>query len=298
MQLGMIGLGRMGGNMAKRIREAGHEVVGYDLSPESGRDVSSLKELVSKLDAPRNVWIMVPAGKATDSTLDELMELLEPGDLIINGGNCRYTDDKLNAEKLAKKGIEYMDCGVSGGVWGEERGYALMAGGTDEEYQRMLPIFEALKPEGKDGLVHAGPVGGGHFAKMVHNGIEYGMMQAFGEGFATMERSEYVNDPAEVMASWRAGSVVDSWLLDLLVRAMKNDPDLKAMPPVADETGEAKWTIEAAAELGVPTPPSAPVFTPVRPRVAVPMTSCVSSPRCATSSAVISRKPEPKAHLI
>ncbi|WEV59652.1 decarboxylating 6-phosphogluconate dehydrogenase [Bifidobacterium sp. ESL0728] len=254
MQLGMIGLGRMGGNMAKRIREAGHEVVGYDLSPESGRDVASLKELVSKLDTPRTIWIMVPAGKATDSTLDELMGLLDSGDMVINGGNCKYTDDKTNAEKLAKNGIEYIDCGVSGGVWGEERGYALMVGGTDEEYQRALPIFEALKPEGKDGLVHAGPVGGGHFAKMVHNGIEYGMMQAFGEGFATMERSEYIDDPANVMASWRAGSVVDSWLLDLLVRAMKNDPDLKAMPPVADETGEAKWTIEAAAELGVPTP--------------------------------------------
>ncbi|WEV42703.1 decarboxylating 6-phosphogluconate dehydrogenase [Bifidobacterium sp. ESL0682] len=254
MQLGMIGLGRMGGNMAKRIREAGHEVVGYDLSPESDRDVASLSELVAKLDAPRTIWIMVPAGKATDSTLEGLMDLLEPGDMVINGGNCKYSDDKINADKLAEKGIEYIDCGVSGGVWGEERGYALMVGGTDEEYRRALPIFEALKPEGEDGLVHAGPVGGGHFAKMVHNGIEYGMMQSFGEGFATMERSEYINDPDKVMASWRSGSVVSSWLLDLVVRAMENDPDLKDVPPVADETGEAKWTIEAAAELGVPTP--------------------------------------------
>ncbi|WEV73002.1 phosphogluconate dehydrogenase (NAD(+)-dependent, decarboxylating) [Bifidobacterium sp. ESL0790] len=262
MQLGMVGLGRMGGNMVKRIREAGHEVIGYDLSPESGRDVSSLEELVSKLDATRIVWIMVPSGKATDETLDGLMGLLEPGDMVINGGNCRYTDDQLNAKKLAAKGISYIDCGVSGGVWGEERGYALMVGGTDEEYQRALPIFEALKPEGKDGLVHAGPVGGGHFAKMVHNGIEYGMMQAFGEGFAIMERSEYIDDPTKVMASWRSGSVVASWLLDLVVRAMKEDPDLKSMPPVADETGEAKWTIEAATELGVPTPAiSAGLFT-------------------------------------
>lgn len=262
MQLGMIGLGRMGGNMVKRIREAGHEVIGYDLSPESGRDVSSLEELVSKLDAPRTVWIMVPSGKATYDTLDGLMGLLQSGDMVINGGNCRYTDDELNAKKLGAEGISYIDCGVSGGVWGEERGYALMVGGTDEEYQRALPIFEALKPEGKDGLVHAGPVGGGHFAKMVHNGIEYGMMQAFGEGFAIMERSEYIDDPTKVMASWRSGSVVASWLLDLVVRAMKEDPDLKSMPPVADETGEAKWTIEAATELGVPTPAiSAGLFT-------------------------------------
>ncbi|KFI46850.1 6-phosphogluconate dehydrogenase [Bifidobacterium bohemicum] len=254
MQLGMIGLGRMGGNMAERIRRAGHEVIGYDVSADSGRDVDNLEALVARLNAPRIVWVMVPSGKPTDDTLSQLGTLLEAGDLIINGGNCRYTDDRRNADSLAADGIQYMDCGVSGGVWGSERGYALMVGGDADAYQRALPIFEALKPEGENGLVHAGPVGGGHFAKMVHNGIEYGMMQAFGEGFATMERSEYIQNTAEVMASWRSGSVVDSWLLDLLVRAMNDDPDLKQVPPVADETGEAKWTIEAAAELGVPTP--------------------------------------------
>ena len=226
MQLGMIGLGRMGGNMAKRIAAAGHEVVGYDRSPESDRTVASLKELVAALKAPRLVWVMVPAGEATDSTINELAELLQPGDMIIDGGNSRYTDDARHAAELEPKGIHFMDCGVSGGVWGIDRGYALT-------------------------------VGGGHFAKMVHNGIEYGMMQAFGEGFATMVKSDLVEDPAAVMSSWRDGSVVQSWLLDLLAIAFKSDPTLKSMPPVANESGEAKWMIEAALELGVPTPATA-----------------------------------------
>ena len=186
MQLGMIGLGRMGGNMAKRIAAAGHEVVGYDRSPESDRTVASLKELVAALKAPRLVWVMVPAGEATDSTINELAELLQPGDMIIDGGNSRYTDDARHAAELEPKGIHFMDCGVSGGVWGIDRGYALMVGGSQGDFESARPIFEALKPEGDSGLVLAGPVGGGHFAKMVHNGIEYGMMQAFGEGFATM----------------------------------------------------------------------------------------------------------------
>ena len=221
MQLGMIGLGRMGGNMAKRIAAAGHEVVGYDHSPESDRTVASLKELVAALKAPRLVWVMVPAGEATDSTINELAELLQPGDMSI------------------------------------DRGYALMVGGSQGDFESARPIFEALKPEGDSGLVLAGPVGGGHFAKMVHNGIEYGMMQAFGEGFATMVKSDLVEDPAAVMSSWRDGSVVQSWLLDLLAIAFKSDPTLKSMPPVANESGEAKWMIEAALELGVPTPATA-----------------------------------------
>ena len=227
MQLGMIGLGRMGGNMAKRIAAAGHEVVGYDRSPESDRTVASLKELVAALKAPRLVWVMVPAGEATDSTINELAELLEPGDMIIDGGNSRYTDDARHAAELEPKGIHFMDCGVSGGVWGIDRGYALMVGGNKDDFETARPIFEALKPEGDSGLVLAGPVGGGHFAKMVHNGIEYGMMQAFGEGFATM------------------------------AIAFKSAPTLKSMPPVANESGEAKWMIEAALELGVPTPATA-----------------------------------------
>ena len=238
MQLGMIGLGRMGGNMAKRIAAAGHEVVGYDRSPESDRTVASLKELVAALKAPRLVWVMVPAGEATDSTINELAELLQPGDMIIDGGNSRYTDDARHAAELEPKGIHFMDCGVSGGVWGIDRGYALMVGGNKDDFETARPIFEALKPEGDSGLVLAGPVGGGHFAKMVHNGIEYGMMQAFGEGFATMVKSDLVEDPAAVMSSWRDGSVVQSWLLDLLAIAFKSDPTLKSMPPVANESGE------------------------------------------------------------
>ena len=233
MQLGMIGLGRMGGNMAKRIAAAGHEVVGFDRSPELDRTVSSLEEMAAALKTPRLVWVMVPAGEPTDSTINELAELLEP------------------------KGIHFMDCGVSGGVWGINRGYALMVGGNKDDFETARPIFEALKPEGDSGLVLAGPVGSGHFAKMVHNGIEYGMMQAFGEGFATMVKSDLVEDPAAVMSSWKDGSIVQSWLLDLLAIAFKSDPTLQSMPPVANESGEAKWMIEAALELGVPTPATA-----------------------------------------
>ena len=201
MQLGMIGLGRMGGNMAKRIAAAGHEVVGFDRSPELDRTVSSLEEMVAALKTPRLAWVMVPAGEPTDSTINELAELLEPGDMIIDGGNSRYTDDVRHAAELEPKGIHFMDCGVSGGVWGINRGYALMVGGNKDDFETARPIFEALKPEGDSGLVLAGPVGGGHFAKMVHNGIEYGMMQAFGEGCATMVMSYLVEDPAAVMSS-------------------------------------------------------------------------------------------------
>lgn len=257
MQLGVIGLGRMGGNMVKRLREGGHEVVGYDLSADSNRDVDSLQKLLQSLSAPRNVWVMVPAGSPTDKTIEELSKLLTAGDLVIDGGNTKYVDDQRHSFELEGKGIHFMDVGVSGGVWGSTRGYALMAGGSEDDYKRMLPIFETLKPEGEDGLVHAGPVGGGHFAKMVHNGIEYGMMQAFGEGFSTMMRSDLIKDPAKVMSSWRQGSVVQSWLLDLFARAAENDPTLENMPPVANESGEAKWMVEAALELGVPTPVTA-----------------------------------------
>lgn len=257
MQIGMIGLGRMGGNMAKRLAAGGHQVVGYDMSPESERDVDSLEALVAALDAPRVVWVMVPAGKPTDDTIDRLASLLEAGDMIIDGGNTRYVDDARHAAQLAELGIRFMDCGVSGGVWGIDRGYALMVGGSPEDFEFMRPIYETLKPEGEYGLVLAGPVGGGHFAKMVHNGVEYGMMQAFGEGFATMLRSEYVTNPAETMTSWRTGSVVASWLLDLLDNATKDDPELKDVPAVANESGEAKWMVEAALELGVPTPTTA-----------------------------------------
>ena len=257
MAMGMIGLGRMGGNMVRRLRAGGHTIVGFDMNPESGRDVDSLESLVAALPAPRVAWIMVPSGKPTDSTVERLGELLEPGDIVIDGGNSKYTEDREHAAALAEHGIGFLDCGVSGGVWGAERGYALMVGGSDETYAKVLPIFETLKPEGEYGLVHAGPVGGGHFAKMVHNGIEYGMMQAFGEGFATMMRSEYITDPARTMESWRSGSVVVSWLLDLFENATKDDPELQGVPAVANESGEARWMVEAAMELGVPTPATA-----------------------------------------
>lgn len=254
MQLGMIGLGRMGGNMASRIREAGHSIVGFDRAPDSGRDVASLEDLVSALAAPRVIWVMLPAGAPTDSTITALASLLAPGDLVIDGGNTRFIDDKAHAEELGARGVHFLEVGVSGGVWGPKNGYALMAGGEQEDFDHALPIFEALKPAGEAGLVLAGPVGAGHFSKMVHNGIEYGMMQALGEGYATLKHSELIGNPSEVIASWRAGSVVQSWLLDLLTIALEQDPDLDSMPPVANESGEARWMVEVALELGVPVP--------------------------------------------
>ena len=263
MHIGMIGLGRMGGTMARRLRAGGPDVVGYDASPDSGRDVrtaaalAGLAALVAALPAPRVLWTMVPAGEPTDAVITELKGLLDAGDTVIDGGNTHYTDDRRHADELAGRGIDFLDCGVSGGVWGAERGYALMLGGDRAVFDRVRPLLETLKPEGDHGLTLAGPVGGGHFAKMVHNGIEYGMMQAFGEGFATMMRSDLVDDPAATMVSWRSGSVVASWLLDLFENAVRDDPGLRGMPAVANESGEARWMVEAALELGVPTPATA-----------------------------------------
>jgi 6-phosphogluconate dehydrogenase len=251
MQLGLIGLGRMGGNMADRIRAAGHEVVGFDHHPDK-RDVSSLAELVEKLSAPRVVWTMVPAGEITESTIDQLGELLSEGDLIIDGGNSKFTDDKPRAERLAAKGIGYMDCGVSGGIWGSQNGYALMVGGDEAHVAKAMPIFEALKPAGPYGFVHAGPVGAGHYTKMVHNGIEYGMMQAFAEGWELLEASEYVDNVPGAFKSWREGSVVKSWLLDLFDRALDGDPELAKLKGYAEDTGEGRWTVDEAVRLAVP----------------------------------------------
>ena len=251
MQLGLIGLGRMGGNMADRIRKAGHEVVGFDHHPDK-RDVGSLAELVEKLAAPRVVWTMVPAGEITESTIDQLGDLLSAGDLIIDGGNSKFTDDRPRAERLAAKGIGYMDCGVSGGIWGNQNGYALMVGGSNEDVAKAMPIFEALKPAGPYGFVHAGPVGAGHYTKMVHNGIEYGMMQALAEGWELLEASEYVDNVPGAIKSWREGSVVKSWLLDLLDRALDGDPDLVKLKGYAEDTGEGRWTVDEAVRLAVP----------------------------------------------
>ncbi|MFB7421617.1 NADP-dependent phosphogluconate dehydrogenase, partial [Streptomyces sp. NPDC056210] len=193
MQLGLIGLGKMGGNMRERIRRAGHTVIGYDRNPEVS-DVDSLAELVDRLEGPRVVWVMVPAGAATQSTIDELKELLSPGDIVVDGGNSRWTDDEKHAAELATKGIGFVDAGVSGGVWGLENGYALMVGGDKEHIARVQPVFDALKPEGDFGYVHAGKVGAGHFSKMVHNGIEYAMMQAYAEGWELLEKVDSVTD--------------------------------------------------------------------------------------------------------
>ncbi|MDG4822177.1 decarboxylating 6-phosphogluconate dehydrogenase [Asanoa sp. WMMD1127] len=250
MQLGLIGLGRMGGNMRERLRAAGHEVVGFDHKPEIS-DATTMAELAEKLAAPRAVWVMVPAG-VTDSTIDELATHLSPGDLIIDGGNSRFSNDAPRAERLDGQGIGYVDVGVSGGIWGRENGYALMAGGSEDHIQRLMPIFEALKPAGEFGFVHAGPVGAGHYAKMVHNGIEYGLMHAYAEGYELLGASELVTNVPGVIKSWREGSVVKSWLLDLLDRALDEDPGLKGIKGYADDTGEGRWTVEEAIRLAVP----------------------------------------------
>ncbi|MEV7228401.1 phosphogluconate dehydrogenase (NAD(+)-dependent, decarboxylating) [Polymorphospora sp. NPDC051019] len=250
MQLGLVGLGRMGGNMRERLRTAGHEVVGYDPNPDLA-DVASLAEMVEKLATPRAVWIMVPAG-VTEQTVDELAALLSDGDIIIDGGNSRYSDDLPRSERLNAVGVGYIDVGVSGGVWGRENGYALMVGGSEEHVERLMPIFESLKPAGEFGFVHAGPVGAGHYAKMVHNGIEYGLMHAYAEGYELLCKSELVTNVPGVFKSWREGTVVRSWLLDLLDIALEEDPELASLRGYADDTGEGRWTVEEAIRLAVP----------------------------------------------
>ncbi|MEV6969206.1 phosphogluconate dehydrogenase (NAD(+)-dependent, decarboxylating) [Hamadaea sp. NPDC051192] len=250
MQLGLIGLGKMGGNMRDRLREAGHEVVGFDRNPDLS-DAASLEELVGKLQAPRAIWVMVPAG-VTEATIDALGALLSEGDIVIDGGNSRFSDDGPRAEKLAESGIGYIDAGVSGGVWGKQNGYALMVGGSDADVARLMPIFESLKPAGEFGFVHAGPVGAGHYAKMVHNGIEYGLMHAYAEGFELLEKSELVQNVPGVFRSWREGTVVRSWLLDLMDNALTADPHLDELKGYAEDTGEGRWTVEEAIRLAVP----------------------------------------------
>jgi 6-phosphogluconate dehydrogenase len=254
VELGIIGLGRMGGNMAERLRRAGHTIVGFDQAASSQRDVSSLEELVGRLSVPRAVWVMVPAGKPTTETIEALGKLLDSGDIVVDGGNSRYGDDQIHALALAEKGIGFADCGVSGGVWGLTEGYALMAGGTDEVIERLQPIFDALKPEGDSGFVHAGQVGAGHFAKMVHNGIEYGIMQAYAEGWELLEATDLVTDVRATFASWQQGTVIRSWLLDLAVRALDDDNHLADLSGVAQDSGEGRWTVQAAVDHAVPLP--------------------------------------------
>jgi 6-phosphogluconate dehydrogenase len=250
MQLGLVGLGRMGGNMRERVRRAGHEVVGYDRNPEV-TDVANLQELADKLAGPRVVWVMVPA-QVTEQTIDDLAAVLSEGDIVIDGGNSRFSNDQPRCERLAQHGIGYLDVGVSGGVWGIEYGYGLMVGGSDEHVEHCMPIFEALKPAGPFGFVHAGGVGAGHYTKMVHNGIEYGIMHAYAEGYELLKASEYVDDVPGAFKSWREGTVIKSWLLDLFDRALDEDPELAGLRGYADDTGEGRWTVEEAIRLAVP----------------------------------------------
>jgi len=255
MHIGLIGLGKMGGNMRSRLRKNGVEVTGYARSKDVS-DVDTIQDLVAALPAPRTVWVMVPHGQPTDDVINELKKHLEPGDLIIEGGNSRFSDDIRHAEELAPLGIGYVDCGVSGGVWGLENGYGLMVGGPAELVERAMPIFDALRPEGKreEGFVHVGDTGAGHYAKMVHNGIEYGMMQSFAEGYELLEKKSIIKDVHGTFAAWQRGTVVRSWLLDLLVRALEEDPNLDNIKGYVNDSGEGRWTIEEAIAEAVPMP--------------------------------------------
>jgi len=253
MELGLIGLGKMGGNMRERLRRAGHTVVGYDRNPDVS-DADSLEAMVAQLSAPRVVWVMVPAGDPTRQTIHAVADLLDKGDVIVDGGNSRWTDDQVHGAELAARGLGFVDCGVSGGVWGLENGYALMAGGEKQHVEQVQPAFDALKPEGEFGWVHAGKVGAGHFSKMVHNGIEYAVMQAYAEGFELLEAVDEVDNVTEVFRSWREGTVIRSWLLDLLVAALDEDEGLTKIEGYAEDSGEGRWTVQAAIDNAVPMP--------------------------------------------
>jgi 6-phosphogluconate dehydrogenase len=263
MELGMVGLGRMGGNMAQRLMRAGHRVVGFDpkaearaaLAADGGGTADSLDALVAALPSPRAVWVMVPAGPITDDTVSALAALLAPGDAIIDGGNSNYRDTLRRAADVGKRSIGYVDCGTSGGVWGLDEGYSLMVGGEQAVVDRMRPVFEALAPAKDAGWGHVGPVGSGHFTKMVHNGIEYGLMQAYAEGFSILQhKREFALDLHQVAEIWRQGSVVRSWLLDLTADALKKNPGMDGIAPWVADSGEGRWTLQEAIDLDVPAP--------------------------------------------
>ncbi len=284
MQIGMVGLGRMGGNMARRLMRGKHEVVVFDRSPDSVRNLekenaigaSDYQDFVKKLTKPRAIWLMVPAGQATEEAVETLHPILEPDDVLIDGGNSFYKDDVRRSESLSKDGIHYLDVGTSGGVWGLERGYCLMIGGNQAAVQRLQPIFESLAPgvgdipptRGREnkpgtaekGYLHCGPSGAGHFVKMIHNGIEYGLMQAYAEGFDILrgasfdvlpEHYRYNFDAADIAELWRRGSVIGSWLLDLTAMALLEDPELDRFSGFVEDSGEGRWTVQAAIEEAV-----------------------------------------------
>ena len=255
MQLGLVGLGKMGFNMRERLRKGGHDVVGYDPRPEVS-DVPDLAGLAAALTAPRVVWVMVPSGEVTNGTIVGLAESLSAGDLVIDGGNSRYTEDAPHAALLAEKGIGFIDAGVSGGIWGLTEGYGLMVGGSDADVEKVMPIFDTLRPPGprEDGFVHAGEVGAGHFAKMVHNGVEYAMMTAYGEGYEMLAAEDLIKSPQAVYQAWSNGTVVRSWLQQLLAKALKEDPQLAEIRGYTDDSGEGRWTVEEAIRLRVPVP--------------------------------------------
>jgi 6-phosphogluconate dehydrogenase len=263
MHIGIVGLGRMGDNMRGRMRDAGLEVTGYDPNP-AVTDVADLGALAAALPAPRVVWVMVPSGPITDAVVKDLAGVLSEGDLVIDGGNSKYTEDGPHAALLAERGIRFADVGVSGGVWGRTSGYGLMAGGDAADIERAMPVFDALRPEGPrdEGFVHAGPVGAGHYAKMVHNGIEYAIMQAWGEGYELLSSAgSPVDDVVGTFKAWERGTVVRSWLLELLVRALEQDPDFERIEGYVDDSGEGRWTVEEGIRNAVPVPTiSAAIF--------------------------------------
>ncbi len=260
MKIGFVGLGRMGANMVRRLLRDGHQVVAFNRTPDKTREIAgegaeaafTLEELVSKLEKPRVVWIMVPAGDATEAQITELMALLEPGDIIVDGGNTNFHDDQRRHPELKAKGVHYVDAGVSGGIWGLANGFCLMVGGEPEPVQHLEPVFRSLAPA--DGYLHVGGPGAGHYVKMVHNGIEYGMMQAYAEGFEILHSSEYKLDLRGISHIWNHGSVVRSWLLELAERAFENDQDLAHLKGWVADSGEGRWTVQEAIDRDVPAP--------------------------------------------